>query len=125
MHCRLLFNIVFSLVCKGSLHTETYTVYATIYKTANAKRYNANEAYCKACTGYDAAFEWRHRGVVPVYVHSLYDEQVVVERNNGVYESNEHQHLEPRTKGTHKYKELAEKTCKGRYSRKREERKCG
>lgn len=107
------------------LQAETYAVYADVNKTANAKHNNANEAYNKARACNYAAFKGRNRSALLVNVHSLHNEQIIIERYYGVYKCNEHKYLEPCTKGTHKDKEFAEKTGKGRYSGKREECQSG
>ena len=62
-------------------------------------------------------------GVILVDEHGFYHQQVVVERDNRVEASDEHQDVEPFLRGCGKDKEFAEETGKGRDSCQGEKRK--
>ena len=69
----------------------------------------------------NVALERRYRAFVGLDVHGLDDEQIVVERDDGIGQSNEHQQRIAGLEGCHEYEELAEESCKGRNTCQREE----
>lgn len=91
--------------------TVAKEVYVIVETAGDAKQHHTEHADAKGGTRAAVAAEGGDGGLVGLNVHGLDDEQVVVERNDGVDQGYEHEEMIAGIERCHEHEELGEETC--------------
>lgn len=92
-----------------------------VHRADDAEQDDAEQADSQGHTRVAVALERGYGAVARFDVHGLYDEQVVVERDDRIDQGDEHEQVLACIEGCHEPEELREKPCERRYTGQGEE----